>query len=119
MRDKYGHGTISVPVSDGNLSRDALKNLRNRTGLALDPHAEDDMAVPRISEDIANDMGRAFETAADETPAAAEPVIAADDDDDDFDWGDDDEYYVVVDKPVVEPEAKKKRTVVRTRRPRP
>ncbi len=128
MDDKFGTGSISVPVSDGQLSRDALKDLRKRTGLALDPQTEDTPDVPHVSandnsvsaafDDVAEDVGDFKYIEKEDSLRPASDQTTEEDDDDDFDWEDDD-VYVVVEKAVAPvPEVEKSRTVTRTRRPR-
>lgn len=58
MSAVYGKGddayesVVNLPVSEGQLSKHALKDLRRRTGLNLNPilDAEDDLSVPRVGE---------------------------------------------------------------------
>ena len=69
---------VSVPISEGQLSKDAVKKLRDKTGLDLDPQAAEDEKpeahVPRVSES----------------------------DEDGFDW-EDDVVYVVPEKAAPRP----------------
>lgn len=121
MMCKFTDQTISVPVSDGQLSKDAVKNLRRRTGLTLDPQAaaeKEELALGANDNDAATTVREEFDSS-----AASDAVHdAAEDDDDDFDWGDDDDVYYVVPNATPKPETdagvKKSRTVTRTRRPR-
>lgn len=56
-RGEYAVETIiNLPVSDGQLSRDAVKRLRAKTGLDFNPQAEaeeNDASVPRVGEEEA------------------------------------------------------------------
>lgn len=67
---EYYDQLLNLPVSEGQLSRDAVKKLRNITGLPLDPSAEPEQD-------------------------AAAPLVK-NTDDDGFDWEDDDDDGVYV-----------------------